>query len=68
MRARKDDLNAPSSSLRQRHLVRGFYETQGTSRSSLIPWAADRTCDAFCCASLTRRMECAYHHIMRRNM
>ena len=22
--------------------MRGFYETQGTSRSSLIPWAAGR--------------------------
>ena len=46
MRTTKDDLNSPSSSQRRGHSVRGFYETQGTSRSSLIPWAAGRECKA----------------------
>ena len=46
MRTTKDDLNSPSSSLRRGHSVRGFYEKQGTSRSSLIPWAAGRKCKA----------------------
>jgi hypothetical protein len=42
MRTTKDDLNAPSSSLRRRHSVRGFYETQ--DRSSLISLIAGRSC------------------------